>query len=292
MRHHNNPHPSAAAVIRFWGVRGSIPTPGPSTLRYGGNTSCIELRVGKELIIVDAGSGIRALGNSLMHEFGGEPISLTILNTHTHWDHIQGFPFFTPAYIPTSRIRMVGSSSGTAGLQAAYEKQMDGNSCFPVPLKMMEAKISFENIDLGEGLAVMIGGVAIRPFATRHPGLCTGFRIETSAGPIVLLSDHESVVEEDPQLVETIRGAKVLIADCQYDCAEMASRRGWGHGCITEVVALACRAGAEQLYLYHHDPAHGDDFLDGMLARARDLAAGLAPQLRIELAAEGREIVI
>jgi ribonuclease BN (tRNA processing enzyme) len=119
-----------------------------------------------------------------------------------------------------------------------------------------------------------------------------GFRIETSSGPIVLLSDHESVGEEDPQLVETIQGARVLIADCQYDCAEMASRRGWGHGCISEIVALACRAGVEQLYLYHHDPSHDDDFLEVMLARARELAADIAPQLRIELAAEGREIVI
>jgi hypothetical protein len=119
-----------------------------------------------------------------------------------------------------------------------------------------------------------------------------GFRIETSSGPIVLLSDHESVGEEDPQLVETIQGARVLIADCQYDCAEMASRRGWGHGCVSEIVALACRAGAEQLFLYHHDPSHDDEFLEVMLARARELAAAIAPQLRIELAAEGREIVI
>jgi phosphoribosyl 1,2-cyclic phosphodiesterase len=292
MPHPDGLHSTAAAVIRFWGVRGSIPTPGPSTLRYGGNTCCIELRVGKELIILDAGSGIRALGNSLMREFGGEPIGLTLLNTHTHWDHIQGFPFFTPAYVPSSRIRVVGLDTEAAGLQAIFERQMDGSSCFPVSLKMLAAKISFEHLDLGAGLTLMIGDVAIRPFPTRHTAGCMGFRIETSSGPIVLLSDHESVGEEDPQLVETIQGARVLIADCQYDCAEMASRRGWGHGCVSEIVALACRAGAEQLFLYHHDPSHDDDFLEVMLARARELAAAIAPQLRIELAAEGREIVI
>jgi len=283
---------SSAATVRFWGVRGSIPTPGPSTLRYGGNTTCVELRVGSEIIVIDAGSGIRALGGSLVREFGAAPISLTLLITHTHWDHIQGFPFFPPAFGKNNRIRVIGPKSDPDGLQGVFEKQMDGKRCFPVALGIMPAQISFEQLDKDQGIQFQIGEINVTSCPTSHPGGCLAYRFETPAGGIVFLSDHETGGDDESRILEFIKGAKILIADAQYDVSEMGTRKGWGHGCTDDVVSLALTAGVQQLYLFHHDPTHDDAFIDGMLEHAQTLVRQSGLPLKVEAAAEGCEISI
>ena len=279
-------------LVRFWGVRGSIPTPGPSTLRYGGNTTCVELRINGEIIVIDAGSGIRNLGGALLKESAGKPIELTLLNTHTHWDHIQGFPFFAPAFIKGNRIRVIGRNSQPDGLKGVFERQMDGTRCFPVPFSALGADVEFETIDEESGRVFQIGSVKVEACPTNHPGGCLAYGFETYLGKVVFLSDHETGGPDEPLILEFIRDATLLIADAQYTDEEIVSRRGWGHGCIREVVDLACRAGVNQLCLFHHDPTHGDDTLDALLLEAKDLIAKANLPMGVSLAREGETILL
>ena len=277
-------------MVRFWGVRGSIPTPGPSTVRYGGNTTCVEFRINGEIIVIDAGSGIRNLGGSLLKEAAGKPIDLTLLNTHTHWDHIQGFPFFAPAFIKGNQIRVMGRDSQPDGLKGVFERQMDGTRCFPVPFAVLGAEISFDVLDEEAGLSFTIGSVNVEACPTSHPGGCLAYAFETEQGRVVFLSDHETGGEDEPRILEFINGARLLIADAQYDATEITSRRGWGHGCIEEVVDLAVRGGVGELCLFHHDPTHDDARIDAMLGRARELAGISRPEMKVMAAVEGGEI--
>jgi phosphoribosyl 1,2-cyclic phosphodiesterase len=285
----NNP---GNAVIRFWGVRGSIPTPGASTVRYGGNTTCLELRINGQLIVIDAGSGIRLLGNSLMKEFADKPIELTLLNTHTHWDHIQGFPFFVPAFKKQNRIRIIARKSLPDGFKGVMEMQMDGTRCFPIPFGVIAAGITFEYLDPEGDLRFQIGDVQVEACPTNHPGGCLGYSFETSCGKIAVLIDHETGGLDEPRILEFIKGARVMIADAQYDEVEMASRRGWGHGGIKEVLSLALRAGVEQLYFFHHDPTHDDAFMDELVDHGRAIAREDGSKLFVDAAREGMEIVL
>jgi phosphoribosyl 1,2-cyclic phosphodiesterase len=258
-------------MARFWGVRGSIPTPGPATARYGGNTTCLELRIQGRIIIIDAGSGISPLGSALVDEFGVEPLSLVLLNTHTHWDHIQGFPFFIPAYMKNNRIRVLGRDPKPDSLKSIFQNQMDGNHCFPVPLEAMKCDMSFEHLNPDGEAATEIEGVKVATCPTNHPGGCLAYRFNTSGGSLVFLSDHETDGPDEDQILEFIRDADVLIADCQYTNEEIATRRGWGHGCCQSVVSLALKANIRRLYMTHHDPSHDDEFIDTMLSGARNL---------------------
>ena len=278
---------SPPTLVRFWGVRGSLPSPGPSTLRYGGNTTCIEVRTGGELIVIDAGSGIRFLGQALLAEHAGTPISLTLLHSHAHWDHIQGFPFFAPAYVPGTRIRIVGGHPSAADLRRVFADQMDGQRWFPVPFDGLAATITFDHLDLEGDLRFRIGAVAVTACPTNHPGGSLGFRIETPAGPIVFLSDHETAGPDEPRIRDFIAGAAILIADAQYDASEISTRRGWGHGCIDEVIDLAGGLGVGRVVLFHHDPSHDDAFLDELVARAKARAGRDHPEMTVEAAREG-----
>ena len=288
----SNPREVSETLIHFWGVRGSIPTPGPLTMRYGGNTSCVEFRINGELIIIDAGSGIRALGTQLLKESAGQPITLTLLNTHTHWDHIQGFPFFAPAFIKGNRIRVIGRNSQPDGLKGVFERQMDGTRCFPVPFAALGADVEFETIDEESGLVFQIGSVKVEACPTNHPGGCLAYKFLTAHGKVVFLSDHETGGPDEPLILEFIRDATLLIADAQYTDVEIVSRRGWGHGCIKEVVDLACRAGVKQLCLFHHDPTHGDDTLDTLLLEAKDMIQKAKLPMCVSLAREGETILL
>ncbi len=287
--HRPTQKPSAASHgtvrIKFWGVRGSIPTPGAETVRVGGNTSCVELRADGEHVILDAGSGLRPLGLALEAEFVGRPVNTTMLLTHTHWDHIQGFPFFIPAYHEENHLHVIGYEGARTGLQDTVAGQME-NPYFPVTLAEMPGNILFEELKTRE---FMLGPIAIRACRTKHPGTTMGYRLETSAGSVCYVPDHECGPDDFGAEVEAlVQRADVLILDSQYTAEEYQTKKGWGHGCLDAVVTMACKAKVKRLYLFHHDPSHSDAFIAHMLLHARKVAAGKGT--KVNVAKEGLEI--
>jgi phosphoribosyl 1,2-cyclic phosphodiesterase/CheY-like chemotaxis protein len=296
--------------VRFWGVRGSIPTPGLQTAQFGGNTSCIEVRVGDQVIVLDAGSGIRALGQELMREFHNKPLDITMLVTHTHWDHIQGFPFFIPAYNPKVNVRIVGYEGAVHGLRGALFEQMQ-SAFFPVGLNQMASHVTFEELSEME---FELDAVKVRAIFANHPGICLGYRLSTPSGDIVYMPDHEAYERheierqkiagetspasldyaraQDEKVIEFIRAADVVIGDTQYDTTEYPSRLGWGHTCADDAVDLAMRAGVKHLFLFHHDPDHHDDKMTAMIARAEEKVAAAGSPMMVSAAREGAEFVL
>jgi len=286
-------------LLRFWGVRGSIPAPGPETAHYGGNTSCIELRLGNEVLILDAGSGIRRLGLQLENEL--EPLQTTLLISHTHWDHIQGLPFFRPAYDRASQIRILGAPGTRERLQTALVRQMDPIQ-FPIPLECLRG---ISGIDEFDAATTNVGSFRVQAIGLNHPGGCTGFRITAGGHSIAYLPDHESyriasqssnptiaakARDAEAELLQFLDGCDLLILDAQYSRAEYVDHIGWGHGCIDDSVALALRAGVERLILFHHDPNHDDAEIDALLAEARWQVIEADARLRVDAAREREEI--
>jgi phosphoribosyl 1,2-cyclic phosphodiesterase len=267
--------------IKFWGVRGSTPTPHPENMRYGGNTSCVEVRLGDLLYIFDCGTGFRALGRELLQEFGGRDIFAHVFVSHFHWDHIQGFPFFEPLYFPANRF-LFHCSRRTRSLKAVIEEQMAA-PYFPVGLTQMRAKQEFYDIEEGR---LSLDDMQVQTMWLNHPQGCMGFRLETKEGILVYATDNEP---GDPLFDRNLRqlaaGADVLIYDAQYLPEEYeARRRGWGHSHWREAINVVMESGAKELVLYHHDPAHDDVCIDKVVKEARNYY----PRLRA--AAEGMEI--
>lgn len=253
------------STIRFWGVRGSTPSPGASTTRVGGNTSCVEVRLGGEHIIIDAGTGLRALGAAE----GGGPIHATILFSHVHWDHIQGIPFFAPLYHRESQITCIGP----VGLREALDVQMS-QPTFPIGMEAFGATIEFVEIEPGDQLA--IGEVEVRTAALNHPGGAIGYRLTYGATTAVYLCDHEATDGVSNADIQNLaKDATVLICDAQYTPEEYQGKAGWGHGTFEHAVALAAQAGALSLYLTHHEPNRSDDDMEVLEERARGLFAAL-----------------
>jgi phosphoribosyl 1,2-cyclic phosphodiesterase len=284
--------------ITFWGVRGSVPTPGRATVKYGGNTSCIEVRADGQLIILDAGTGIRLLGLALAKEFNGSPIDITLLITHTHWDHIQGFPFFLPAYEPKNTIRVLGYEGARQGLGSTLAGQME-SPYFPIALQQMPGNVVIEEL---QSFDFQIGKVRASAATVNHPGIAVGYRLETSAGSIAYLPDNEPfhghqhgyeqerIDLQNRKLIDFITGVDMLIMDSQYDSDEYSKHIGWGHGCVDEVVRLAMLAQVKRLYLFHHDPGHDDAKVDKMLDHAREIAKG--SQLEVFASTEGETVTL
>jgi phosphoribosyl 1,2-cyclic phosphodiesterase/CheY-like chemotaxis protein len=297
-------------VLRFWGVRGSIPTPGLETAAFGGNTSCVEMRVGDDIIILDAGSGIRGLGQALMRESKGQPMNISMLVTHTHWDHIQGFPFFIPAYNPTVNVRILGYEGAVHGLRGALFEQMQ-SAFFPIGLNQMASHVTFEEL---EDMQFDLGAAKVRTIFSNHPGICLGYRVVTAKGDVVYMPDHEAYERhererqkvagedsapgiayarsQDEKVIEFLRDAEVMIADSQYDRAEYPTRLGWGHTCADDTVDLAMRAGVKQLFLFHHDPDHDDGKIEKMAAEGQARAKEQGSSLVVSAAREGGEYVL
>lgn len=257
----------AQVRLKFWGVRGSIPTPQIENLKFGGNTPCIEIRNGEnECVIFDAGSGIRALGQTLMDEAAGAAIKAKIFLTHFHWDHIQGIPFFAPLYGPNNHISFLSGSSGRP-LQETLEGQM-AKPYFPIDFSQVAAQRDFHQIEhRGE---VKVGGLTVRPFPLNHPQGASGYRIECNGVSIVYATDYEhGVAASDATLCEYSQNADILICDSQYTPTEYERHRGWGHSTWQNAVLLAREARAEHLILFHHDPAHDDQTMMEITQNAR-----------------------
>ncbi len=265
-------------------MRGSIPTPGRGTVRYGGNTSCIEIRCGKDIIILDAGTGLRKLGQSLLAEFKQKPLNLTLLISHTHWDHIQGLPFFAPIYESRCRLRILGSEGARVGLESALTGQME-STYFPVPFSKLPSNIEIEEL---RDFNFAIGTTLVSAQRANHPGLTVGYRLFSPDGVIVFFPDTEPRHGgDDRDMIDFIRDADVLILDSQYDRGEYQRHTGWGHGCVDDSVSLALKAGVKKLILFHHDPDHDDKKIDAFVRYARALVKKQKGKLKVEAAREG-----
>jgi phosphoribosyl 1,2-cyclic phosphodiesterase/ActR/RegA family two-component response regulator len=289
---------SGTARLKFWGVRGSTPAPGPGTVIYGGNTSCVEVRAKGELIILDAGTGLRLLGRQLMEEFKDQPLNITLLLTHTHWDHIQGLPFFRPAYRPQNRLRILGYEGARHGLSNVLSSQME-NPFFPVALRELPASLQIEEL---KEMKFSVGRVRVEACFANHPGICVGYRLFTGEGSVAFFPDNEPhyvangsdpkatleyAQSQERKLVAFLRGVDVLIMDAQYDREEYQQHIGWGHACIDDVVSLAIKAEVKKLFLFHHDPDHDDAKISQMVDEARNLVKAQNAKLQVEAAREG-----
>ena len=276
--------------IKFWGTRGSIPTPGRFFLKYGGNTPCVEIRCGETILILDAGTGMRELGASLLHEFSGNAGEYNILITHTHWDHIQGFPFFHMAYIPGNKITFYGGNSVSALEQLIYG-QMD-KEYFPVTVHELASEVVFNTLTENP---FYINDVKIYFTHLIHPSLSLGFRIEYKGKVVVYATDSE--ISNDPEIEKInernignlIKDADILIADCQYTDEEYKNKIGWGHTSINKSVEIGNKFNVKNLFAFHHDPLRTDEQLDLMIENAEKL---VKPPMRLYGAMEKKTIYI
>lgn len=269
---------------KFWGVRGGWPTPQRDHMAVGGNTSCVEIRFAGEegVIVIDGGTGIVGLGESLQREFAGRPISAHILLTHFHWDHIQGFPFFAPLYDAKNRFHFYAGRPAS-DIAKALEGQMS-QPYFPAPFEALAAHKEFVD---ARGREIQVGEARIRSFPVNHPQGGCGYRVEVHGAVVVHVCDHEyGDARIDAGVLENARDADVLIYDAQYLPEEYAAKRGWGHSAYVHAVSVARSCNAGQLVLFHHDPRHNDERMESILAAARQ---GFA---NTELAREGWTIAL
>jgi len=293
--------------IRFWGVRGSIATPGETTVRYGGNTACTELHLDDEsLIILDAGTGIRNLGNQLMKN--GKKVRAHILITHPHLDHIQGFPFFKPAFVAGNELTIVGPEARGVKLADLIAAQMN-KIYFPVNLSELEAKISF--VPMKED-TINVYGAKVQSFFVNHPGFTIGYRITHNNKSLAYISDNEPFTEEashaftngeaevlklfkdyggDPndRILDFIKGVDVLIHDTTYTPEQYRDHVGWGHSHYLHTLGLAADADAKTLFLFHYDPSLTDRDIDDMVAKSKKEIKRLHYSFELRAAKEGLE---
>ncbi len=262
--------------VRFWGTRGSCPTSNAKVAGYGGNTACVELRIGDTPFIFDCGTGLRELGDSLVTEFAGKPLQANIFVGHTHWDHIQGFPFFTPFYNPKNKFNIFSVHGAHGSLGRIFTQSMSLDY-FPIPLASLGAKLGFVEmkgpVDLG------VAKVSFQHL--NHPGVCIGFRVETQGKVVTYLSDHEPFAKlggvsdlslrQDAEIAAFARGSDMVIREAQYTEAEYATRKGWGHATYDDAARFALESGVKRMAITHHDPYHTDAMLDENIEYCRGL---------------------
>ncbi|MFU8787952.1 MAG: MBL fold metallo-hydrolase [Methylobacter sp.] len=291
--------------FKFWGVRGSIPTPGPNTVKYGGNTTCIEIRTDdNDLIILDAGTGIHALAQNLLKEM---PIQAHIFITHTHWDHIQGLPFFIPIFIPNNRITIYGGMDPVTNetINRALSVQLQ-YSFFPIREAQLNARIDYSTIKPGQ--SIKVGSATITPIVLSHPVLNFGYRIDGDGQSIFFTGDYEpqlniyapeddeyeefqSFVDEKwDEVVRAMKGVDALIVDASYTNEEYAAKQGWGHGTYDSGIKLARAAKAKKLFFTHHEPTRTDAALEAIYQNVLQNNPGISCELR--LAQEGIDIAL
>lgn len=282
--------------VRFWGTRGSIPTPGSDTVRYGGNTPCVEVRTPEGwLIVLDAGTGIRELGRSLLARANGAPITGDVFLTHAHWDHIQGIPFFAPIFGKGNHFTIWGSTSLERSLDGVLRDQMSP-VVFPVSFEQVDATIDFRGI--AGGTSVAGTGYEVSALDVRHPGGALAYRFRPTAAPersLVYVSDNEIGAAPGygdagawrAGFVRFARGASVLVHDTTYTTEEYDHHRGWGHSTYADAVELALECGAATLVLFHHEPRRTDEELDRCVAACRAQVQDRGASLQVVAAAEG-----
>lgn len=301
----------SSSYLRFWGVRGSYPAPFETHLKAGGNTSCVEVRVGDHLLICDAGTGIIPLGNSLMAQ--QEVRSLMLLLTHYHWDHISGLPFFVPAFVPNWTLKVFGPGKNLDEVEESVSQQMR-SPYFPVETETWLANIHYLETN---SIHLEHGPIRIQRFNVHHPGTTFGYRIEAAGKTIVYVSDNEllfldapikatleapDVGDEERALLEQMReeekwvslkfmmDADILIHDSQYTPEDYDRKRGWGHSCYLDTVDCAIDARVKELYLFHLDPNYPDDVVDQLHANALQRIRERGAQLKCHVAREGLTI--
>lgn len=269
--------------VKFWGVRGSIASPGPNTVRYGGNTTCIEIRTdNNELIILDAGTGIFPLSQTLLKEL---PVTANVLITHSHWDHIQGLPFFVPNFIAGNTLRLHGAYDPVSGkgIEQVMSVQLQ-YSYFPVREEEMKARIEY--VTLAPDQSIQIGSATVTPFMMSHPVVDFGYRIEANGKSLFFTGDHEppyniyapgdagyaqcqlELEARNDYLIRAMQGVDVLITDASYTAAEYPAKKGWGHGTYQSSIDYAKKAGVKNLFCTHHEPSRSDDALEAAFAEA------------------------
>ncbi|MGC9503985.1 MBL fold metallo-hydrolase [Baaleninema sp.] len=249
-------------TVHFWGVRGSIACPGSETVRYGGNTPCVEMRVGGKRLIFDGGTGLRVLGQHLLSKM---PVEAYMFFTHSHWDHIQGFPFFVPAFVKGNKFRIYGAvaPNGATIEQRLNDQMLHPN--FPVPLQIMGAQLEFNDLEIGETIALET--IRVETALLNHPGEAVGYRVNWNGHAVAYITDTEHYRDRlDPNVLHLARNADAIIYDATYTDEEYnsptSSKKGWGHSTWQEAVKVAEAANVKQLVIFHHDPLHNDDFLD------------------------------
>lgn len=256
--------------VKFWGVRGSIPCPGPRTVRYGGNTTCFEIRCGDRLVIIDGGTGLRGLGSQIARE---RPAEVDLFFTHTHYDHVAGVPFFQPAFLPDIAVNFwAGHLPPGQSLRHVLCEMMIA-PLFPVPLDVFLA-CEYREFACGEPIE-LAPGVRLNTVALNHPNNACGYRIDFAGRSICIITDTEHRPgERDPAVVEFVRGADIMVYDSMFTDEEFPKFVTWGHSTWQEALRVADAAGVGQAVLFHHDPNHDDDFLDRIVARAAAIRPG------------------
>lgn len=275
--------------IKFWGVRGSIAVPGKSTEKFGGNTACVEISAGGELIICDAGTGIRALGKDLIRRYADKPIVATILMSHIHWDHYFGLPFFKPLYERKNTFKICGPRLAGVDFKAMVENAIHP-PYFPQAIAEDPSKIEFKTVDIKP---FKIGVVDVIPIEVNHPGGSLGWRFDCGGKSIVHVSDNEPQDgEARKKIISWMRGADILIHDAQYSPEEYARHRGWGHSPYTYPLELAVEADVKKVILFHFDPDAGDDELRGRIKKVNSWIKGRRLEISCMLASEGSSVRI
>ena len=258
--------------VRFWGVRGSIPCPGPATMRYGGNTPCMEVRCDERVLIFDAGTGLRSLGIELLKENKIRDVDIFI--THCHLDHVSGLPFFAPFFREDYRVRVwAGNLTPSNSIEHVMRKLMS-SPWFPVPMEIFKAKMEFRDFKSGEVLRPH-ENVVLRTALLDHPDGTNGYRLEYGGRVFALLCDTEGFPgKRDAEMIALARRADLAVYDATFTESEITSKTGWGHSTWMRGVHLANEADVKHLCLFHHDPSHDDDFMDKLAAEANDARAG------------------
>ena len=281
--------------VQFWGVRGTLPVPGPSSIRYGGNTSCVSMEFARgQHFVFDAGSGIRLLSDHLMKT--PRRLQTKIFISHPHWDHINALPFFTPLYVQGNDIEILGASHADISMRELMSAQMDG-VYFPVNFTEFAARVYFR--DLTEE-TIDVHGIKVSTILLSHPGNCLGYRVEYSGRKLCYVTDNELYPDYTQhyneryreRLVEFIKGADILITDTTYTDEEYRSKVSWGHSSVEEVVEIAAQANVKTLYLFHHDPAQTDEDIEKKHALSLAMVEELGSPMRVVAPAEGDTFVI